>query len=78
MNEEDWGIRALAYEIRHMPDAEFHLLQFHGDRELLETLDRALRIADGLVRHRIIKLKPGTRSAPRSERPVTAAPAGRS
>ena len=31
----DWGTRALAYEIRHRTDAEYHLLQFHGPRELL-------------------------------------------
>ena len=45
-------------------DAEFHLLQFHGNRELLERLDRTLRITDGVVRYRIIKLRPGTPAAP--------------
>jgi len=60
----DWGRRPLAYEIRHKPDAEYHLLQFHGTPALLERLERTLRITDGVLRHRIIKLKPGTPAPP--------------
>ena len=68
VNTQDWGVRQTAYEIRHKTDAEYHLLQFHGGREVLESLGRTLRIADGVVRFRIIKLKPGT-PAPPSTRP---------
>ena len=46
----------MAYEIRHKTDAEYHLIQFNGPRELLERLDRTLRITDGVIRYRIIKL----------------------
>ena len=60
----DWGRRDLAFEVRKKTDAEFHLLQFRGNRELLERLDRTLRITDGVVRYRIIKLRPGTPAAP--------------
>ena len=71
----DWGVRGLAYEIRHKSDAEYHLLQFHGSAELLANLQRTLRITDGVVRFRIIKLEPGTPPPPaRPERaPVEAA-----
>ena len=72
VGNHDWGTRALAYEIRHKGDAEYHLLQFHGPAELLANLQRTLRITDGVVRFRIIKLAPGTPSAPdppRAERP---------
>lgn len=68
VNSQEWGIRQTAYEIRHKTDAEYHLLQFHGVREVLETLQRTLRIADGVVRFRIIKLAPGT-PAPPANRP---------
>jgi len=68
VNTQDWGVRQTAYEIRHKTDAEYHLLQFHGGREVLESLGRTLRIADGVVRFRIIKLKPGT-PAPPTTRP---------
>jgi small subunit ribosomal protein S6 len=60
----DWGSRTMAYEIRHKTDAEYHLIQFHGNAELLATLQRTLRIMDGVVRFRIIKLEPGTPPPP--------------
>ena len=68
VNSQDWGVRQTAYEIKHKTDAEYHLLQFHGTRDVLETLQRTLRIADGVVRFRIIKLAPGT-PAPPANRP---------
>jgi small subunit ribosomal protein S6 len=64
VGKHDWGPRALAYEIRHKPDAEYHLIQFHGSAPLLENLQRTLRITDGVVRFRIIKLEPGTPAPP--------------
>jgi small subunit ribosomal protein S6 len=75
VGDHDWGTRALAYEIRHRTDAEYHLLQFHGPAELLANLQRTLRITDGVVRFRIIKLAPGTPAPtdpPRAERPAEA------
>lgn len=63
----DWGVRALAYRIEHQSDAEYHLLQFSGPPELLESLNHNLGITDGVLRHRIIKVLPGTPPAPRPE-----------
>jgi small subunit ribosomal protein S6 len=77
VNDQDWGTRHLAYEIRHKPDAEYHLIQFHGPAELPATLQRTLRITDGVVRFRVIKLAPGTPPAvqpPRPERAPEPAP----
>lgn len=64
VNRQDWGTRTMIYEIRHKTDAEYHLLQFHGPAELLTNLHRTLRITDGVIRFRIIKLAPGTPPAP--------------
>jgi small subunit ribosomal protein S6 len=65
VNEADWGDRALAYPIERHANAEYHLLQFHaGAPALLSELDRTLRITDGVLRFRIIKLAPGTPAAP--------------
>lgn len=75
-NEQDWGARSLAFEIDKKTDAEYHLLQFHGTPVLLRELHRTLRITDGVVRYRIIKLARGTPDDPelRPERaPVAAA-----
>ena len=60
VGEQDWGQRTMAYPIDHATDAVYHLFQFNAPRELLEHLERTLRITDGVVRHRIIKLAPGT------------------
>lgn len=68
VGKQDWGARATAYEIRHKADAEYHLLQFHAMPDVLSMLDRTLRITDGVIRFRIIKLAPGT-PAPPEERP---------
>jgi small subunit ribosomal protein S6 len=75
VGQHDWGTRALAYEIRHKTDAEYHLIQFHAPPELLAELHRTLRITDGIVRSRIIKLRAGTPAPvdpPRIERPAAA------
>ena len=64
VSSHDWGRRKMEYEIRHKTEAEYHLIQFKGPRDLLERLDRTLRITDGVVRYRIIKLDPGTPDPP--------------
>jgi small subunit ribosomal protein S6 len=74
VSAHDWGRRKMQYEIKHKTDAEYHLIQMQGPRELLERLDRTLRITDGVVRYRIIKLDPGTPEPP-DLRPTSAAPA---
>jgi small subunit ribosomal protein S6 len=66
----EWGQRPLAYEIDHKDEAEYHLLQFTGPPELLEELTRSLRIADGVLRHRIIRLRPGTPPPPSTPPPI--------
>lgn len=63
-----WGQRTLAYEIDKREQAEYHLMQFHAPPELLQGLDHRLRIADEVLRHRIIKLAPGTPPPPDASR----------
>ncbi len=70
VGHHDWGVRRLAYEIDHRPEGAYHLFQLEtGDTSLLERLDHSLKIADGVLRFRIIRLKPGSPppSAPRPE-----------
>lgn len=56
-SRHDWGTRRTAYEIRHRSDAEYHLLQFTGSPQVPAALERYLRITDGVVRFRVIKLR---------------------
>ena len=61
----DWGMRRMAYEIDHRADADYHLFQFETDvGDLLERLDHTLKITDGVLRFRIIRLKPGSPPPP--------------
>ncbi|HEU4703505.1 MAG TPA: 30S ribosomal protein S6 [Conexibacter sp.] len=62
--KQEWGVRRLAFEIAHTGDAEYHLLQFSGPPALVETLSYNLKITDGVLRHRIIKVTPGTPPPP--------------
>jgi small subunit ribosomal protein S6 len=74
VSNHDWGTRRTAYEIRHKNDAEYHLLQFQGSPEVPAALDRYLRITDGVVRFRVIKLRPGTPPPPDLKSQPTEAP----
>src|SRR3954470_19807595 len=64
IGEHDWGIRKMSFEIRHRPEAHYELFQFEGDNELLERVDHTLKITDGVLRFRIIRLKPGSGPPP--------------
>jgi small subunit ribosomal protein S6 len=81
LRHDEWGDRAMTYQIDHKTNAEYHLLQFHATPDLLSTLNRTLRIVDEVIRFRIIKLAPGTPDAPEmpsagaASRPVEAEPA---
>src|SRR5436309_13396656 len=72
---DDWGQRPMAYQIRHQPEAEYHLLQFTAPPTLIEDLSHTLRITDGVLRNRVIKVRPGTPDAPSSAPPVVASAA---
>jgi small subunit ribosomal protein S6 len=81
VGRHEWGVRPTAYEINKHADAEYHLVQFHGPPALLDQLDHNLKITDGILRHRIIKLRPGTPGPPDLRAAATAtataaAPAG--
>jgi small subunit ribosomal protein S6 len=65
LRHDEWGERALTYPIDKKTSARYHLLQFHvSAAELLSSLDRTLRLADEVLRFRIIKLAPGVGAPP--------------
>ncbi len=69
---DNWRTRALAYEIRHQREGEYHLIQFTGAASLIEALSHNLRIDDAVLRFRIIKVLPGTPPPPETAPPVAA------
>ena len=64
IGRHDWGSRQTTYEVRKRPEADYHLIQFRGPATLPEKLDHNLKITDGVLRFRIIKLRPGTPEPP--------------
>jgi small subunit ribosomal protein S6 len=75
VGDQAWGTRALAYEIDHREQAEYHLLQFSGPASLIAGLEHTLRITDGVVRHRVIKLPPGSTAVAATATPAPGAAA---
>ena len=74
---DDWGLRTLAYEIRHQTDGLYRLIQFTAPPTLNESLSYNLKILDGVLRFRIIKVLPGTPPPPEPRNvPAAAAPVG--
>jgi small subunit ribosomal protein S6 len=67
----DWGTRRMSFEIDHRAEAGYHLFQFEADAALLDRLNHSLKIADGVLRFRVIGLKPGSPPppAPRTDAP---------
>jgi small subunit ribosomal protein S6 len=70
---DNWGRRPMAFQIRHQAEAEYHLLQFRAPGSIIEDLEHTLRITDGVLRVRIIKVRRGTPDAKSSPPPVIAA-----
>ena len=54
---EDWGKRKLAYEIDHLTEGDYTLINFHADPTQIRELDRVLRINDAVKRHMIVALE---------------------
>lgn len=64
VERHDWGVRPTTFEIGKRKDQDYHLIQFHATNQALQQLSHTLKITDGISRHRVIKLRPGTPAAP--------------
>lgn len=53
--EDRWGTRRFAYEINHKHEGYYVVFEFVGGTELAQ-LERALRLADEIVRHKLLRL----------------------
>jgi small subunit ribosomal protein S6 len=72
LGDQPWGTRPLSYEIGHREAADYHLLQFSGPPSLIAGLEHTLRITDGVIRYRVIKLPPGSTPVAASAPPAAA------
>lgn len=58
-----WGVRQLPYLIDHHEQADYSLFRFEADPAAITTLDRALKLTEGVLRFRIFEAE-GTAELP--------------
>lgn len=51
-----WGRRKFAYEINHKTDGYYSVIELLAEGGAMDPVERALRIADDVVRHKLIRL----------------------
>jgi small subunit ribosomal protein S6 len=56
---DKWGRRRFAYEINHKNEGFYVVFEIEAEPGALDTVDRNLRLADDVVRHKIIRLPDG-------------------
>ncbi len=53
---ERWGKRRLAYEIRRQREGAYVVLEAEAEPAVMAELDRTLTLADGVLRHKVIRM----------------------
>jgi small subunit ribosomal protein S6 len=51
-----WGKRRFAYEIDHISEGYYTVINFNADAASIDPVDRMLSLSDEIVRHKIHKL----------------------
>ena len=52
---DKWGKRRLAYEVDHIREGFYVLMQFKAEPAAAAELDRVMKITDGILRHMIVR-----------------------
>ena len=53
--DDFWGKRRFAYEINHLTEGYYSVLQFNAESEAIVDIDRALSLSDQVVRHKFVR-----------------------
>ena len=51
-----WGKRRFAYELKHRWEGYYALLECTAEPAVMVALDRQLRLTDGVLRHKVIRV----------------------
>jgi len=54
--EDEWGKRALAYEVKHQTEGYYVVIDFQAEPAEIKELDRVIKIHEEIIRHIIVKL----------------------
>jgi small subunit ribosomal protein S6 len=52
---DHWGRRQFAYEIQHMTEGYYTVIDLEIEADGLRELERQLRLADEVVRHKVVR-----------------------
>ena len=52
---DNWGKRTLAYEINHHREGFYYFYRFKGENEIINELNRQLRIDERVLRHMVVR-----------------------
>jgi small subunit ribosomal protein S6 len=55
IKEDIWGVRSLAYEIKHSNKAFYAHFEFEAEPNSVITLDKNIRLNEDIVRYLIVK-----------------------
>ena len=61
IKEDLWGVRTLAYEIKHMDKAFFAYFEFESEPQSVITLDKNIRLNEDIIRYLLVKTKKAKR-----------------
>ena len=53
---DPWGKRRFAYEIDHIAEGYYSVVNFRAEAGVIEVFDRMLSLADEVIRHKIHRL----------------------
>ncbi|MBQ6062636.1 MAG: 30S ribosomal protein S6 [Prevotella sp.] len=56
VNEEQWGLKKLAYQIQKKTSGFYNLVEFKAEPSVIKTLETAYRRDERVIRHMIVKL----------------------
>lgn len=52
---DDWGIRKLAYEIDHLKEGNYVVINFEADPSIIKELERRSQITDAIMKYLVVK-----------------------
>jgi small subunit ribosomal protein S6 len=56
LRSDFWGKRRLAYPIKHRNEGYYAVLEVNAEPPTIADLDRQLKLADEVIRHKVIRL----------------------
>ncbi len=52
---DKWGKRKFAYEIEHLTEGYYYVIQFNAQGSFIAELERRLKLNDNVLRHLIVR-----------------------